>query len=223
MVLIAQCLIIGASSSGMTKIHFSLFFGIYEESQYTILKESLTYSLKFRGNLQDRSTPILSGDRDLSTREELLATKHEAFMILNTKMHSKRIWTPKRTSKANCAEYFRVTQYLTKGLILRVACANKRGITGTLTYHRDEWQIGRCFERMMEVVNAPEYPLDKSASWMLWCLYPAFADGNKRTARMISNALLCHDHSVIPSVNENEYKESLILFFEQKTIFTSSD
>jgi len=52
------------------------------------------------------------------------------------------------------------------------------------------------FERMIEVVNAAEYPLEKALLAMPLIAYiQPFADGNKRTARMISNALLlAHDH-----------------------------
>lgn len=49
-----------------------------------------------------------------------------------------------------------------------------------------------------------------------------FGDGNKRTARMLSNAvLLANDYYPLSyrSVDEVEYKEALLLFYEQNNLF----
>ncbi|MDP2693180.1 MAG: Fic family protein, partial [bacterium] len=48
-----------------------------------------------------------------------------------------------------------------------------------------------------------------------------YTDGNKRTARMLTNAiLLAYDFCPLSyrSVNEEEFKKSLILFYEQESI-----
>ena len=49
-----------------------------------------------------------------------------------------------------------------------------------------------------------------------------FADGNKRTGRMLTNAiLLAHDFYPLSyrSVDEDMYKKALILFYEQGSIY----
>src|SRR3989344_1168116 len=49
-----------------------------------------------------------------------------------------------------------------------------------------------------------------------------FADGNKRTARMIANAiLLANDYFPLSyrSLDENEYKQALILFYETNNLY----
>ena len=48
--------------------------------------------------------------------------------------------------------------------------------------------------------------------------YIPFEDGNKRTARLIGNALLVeHDYCPLSyrSIDEAEYKKAMILFYEQ--------
>ena len=49
-----------------------------------------------------------------------------------------------------------------------------------------------------------------------------FADGNKHSARMLANAiLLAHDYFPLSyrSVNENEYKQAMIIFYETGNIY----
>ena len=49
----------------------------------------------------------------------------------------------------------------------------------------------------------------------------AFGDGNKRTARIISNAILiAHEHCPISfrTVDSIEYKKAMLIFYEQNNI-----
>lgn len=49
----------------------------------------------------------------------------------------------------------------------------------------------------------------------------AFADGNKRTARIVSNAaLICYGHCPLSfrTVNSLDYKKAMLLFYEQNNI-----
>ena len=48
-----------------------------------------------------------------------------------------------------------------------------------------------------------------------------FSDGNKRTSRLIANAiLLAHNYAPISyrSVNEQKYKEACLVFYEQNSV-----
>lgn len=98
------------------------------------------------------------------------------------------------------------------------------GITGTAYFPLDnQWQIKETLEQMIEVVNKIPHPLEKTliTSSMLAYIQP-FADGNKRTTRMLSNAiLLAYDFLPLSyrSVDENEYKSALILFFETNNLY----
>lgn len=98
------------------------------------------------------------------------------------------------------------------------------GITGTLYRPFDnEWQIREMLDRLIALVNITEYPLEKAliANSMIAYLQP-FADGNKRTARMFSNAILMsNDYFPLSyrSINENEYKEAMLLFYETNNLY----
>ena len=97
------------------------------------------------------------------------------------------------------------------------------GITGTNYQPLDnQFQIKEAFLRMITLINAKKNFFEKSLlSLVLLSYIQAFEDGNKRTARLISNALLLANKSVPMSyraVSEVEYKKASILFYEQNNI-----
>ena len=98
------------------------------------------------------------------------------------------------------------------------------GITGTLYRPLDnEWQIREALEKFIAVINASPHPLEKAliASAMVAYIQP-FADGNKRTSRMLTNAILvAHDFYPLSYrvVNETLYKQALINFYEQHSLY----
>jgi len=153
-------------------------------------------------------------------------TKQEALMILNHKEAFKTIIKHRRDfRKLTASTILELHNTLTKGLNIASGLRKQAvGITGT-TYRppETEWQIKDVFERMIEVINKIEYPLEKALLAMALIAYiQPFSDGNKRTARMLSNALLLgHNHFPLSyrSVDENEYKEALILFFETNNLY----
>lgn len=153
-------------------------------------------------------------------------TKQEAVMILNHKDAFKTIVSHcKEFDSLTLNNLFELHSVLTKGLSITSGIRKQAvGITGT-TYLplSSEFEIKEALERTLETVNKIQYPLEKAliASTMIAYLQP-FADGNKRTARMIANAvLLAHDYFPLSyrSVDENEYKEALILFFETNNLY----
>lgn len=100
----------------------------------------------------------------------------------------------------------------------------KVGISGTTYVPPDNpWQLKENLQKTLEQVNHTAFPLEKALiiSAILAYLQP-FADGNKRTARMLTNAvLLAHKYYPLSyrSVDENEYKQALILFFETNNLY----
>ena len=77
---------------------------------------------------------------------------------------------------------------------------------------------------MSGAINKTEHSLEKAliANAMISYIQP-FADGNKRTGRMLTNAiLLAHDYFPLSyrSVDEDTYKKALILFYEQGSIYS---
>lgn len=98
------------------------------------------------------------------------------------------------------------------------------GITGTVYRPLDnQWQIRESLEKLLDLINQTSYPLEKAliASAMISYIQP-FTDGNKRTGRMLTNAiLLAHDCYPLSyrSVEDMTYKKALILFYEQNSLF----
>jgi Fic family protein len=76
--------------------------------------------------------------------------------------------------------------------------------------------------RAAEVVNQKTSPIEKAliASALIIYLQP-FSDGNKRTARMVANAILMA-HNVTPisyrNTDDSLYKESVLLLDEQHNL-----
>jgi Fic family protein len=101
---------------------------------------------------------------------------------------------------------------------------NAVGITGTRYRPLDnEWQIREMLGKLLETVNRANYPLEKAlvVNSMIAYLQP-FSGGNKRTARMFANAILmAYDYFPLSyrSVDENEYKQAMILFYETNNLY----
>ena len=77
--------------------------------------------------------------------------------------------------------------------------------------------------KTIKLINDTNFPPQKAfiASFMIAYIQP-FADGNKRTSRMLSNAiLLAHDYFPLSyrSVDVNEYKKAIIVFYEQNNLY----
>ena len=97
------------------------------------------------------------------------------------------------------------------------------GITGTKFKPLDnQHQIKEAMEEMIEIANNKDlHPLLRSMACLLLTSYiQPFEDGNKRTARLLGNAvLLAHDYCPLSyrSVNESDYKKATLLFYEQNS------
>ena len=98
------------------------------------------------------------------------------------------------------------------------------GITGTNYSPLDnEHQIREALQLMCDTVNSKENAFEKALLALLLISYiQPFEDGNKRTARIVSNALLTN-HRICPlsfrTVNPFEYKKALLIFYEQNNLF----
>ncbi|MCH7534347.1 MAG: Fic family protein [Bacteroidetes bacterium] len=83
-------------------------------------------------------------------------------------------------------------------------------------------QIKEAIEQMCVLVNARENVFEKALLLLVLISYvQAFNDGNKRTARIISNAILM-EAGYCPltyrSVKASDYKKAMLLFYEQNNI-----
>ncbi len=83
-------------------------------------------------------------------------------------------------------------------------------------------QLREALQAALDAINAEPRPPAKSLMALLLIAYiQPFEDGNKRTARLLGNALLIA-HGFCPlsfrSIDEKEYKKAVILFYEQHNI-----
>jgi Fic family protein len=97
------------------------------------------------------------------------------------------------------------------------------GISGTNYRPLDnEFQISEALTNMCELVNSKENVFEKALLLLVLISYiQPFVDGNKRTARIVSNAVLMnHKHCPISfrTVDSVEYKKAMLLFYEQNNI-----
>lgn len=152
--------------------------------------------------------------------------KDEAIMILNHKEAFETIIGHKNEFKTiTVSQIKQLHNILVKDLKISTGVRSEAvGITGT-TYRPldNKWQIHEALEKGIDVINKTSFPLEKAliASSLISYIQP-FADGNKRTGRMLSNALLlAEDYFPLSyrSIDETTYKKALILFYEQYTIY----
>jgi len=97
------------------------------------------------------------------------------------------------------------------------------GITGTAYKPLDNaHQIKEYIENMCRLINNKDNGFEKALLAVALISYiQPFEDGNKRTARMISNAILLNYDSCplsYRSVDALDYKKAMLLFYEQNNL-----
>jgi Fic family protein len=148
-------------------------------------------------------------------------TKEETQMILNHKdAFNEAIQNRERFIKLQSADVLYIHSVLTKelGITKNIRKAGV-GITGTKYRPLDnEPQIKEVLQNMVDLINKKESFFEKAFLISILIAYiQIFEDGNKRTSRMISNAILLAHHSIPLSyriVDAEEYKKAVILFYE---------
>jgi Fic family protein len=152
-------------------------------------------------------------------------TKEEAVMLLNHKeaidflMEHPDYLTPLSVSKIED-----IHALLIKELGVDKNIRKRRvGISGTNYRPLDnEFQILEALADMCDLVNGKESVFEKALLVLVLISYiQPFADGNKRTARIVSNAVLMN-YQYCPfsfrTVDSIEYKKAMLLFYEQNNI-----
>lgn len=97
------------------------------------------------------------------------------------------------------------------------------GISGTNYIPLDnEFQIRDALRAMCTLVNAKKSVFEKAFLVLILLSYiQAFGDGNKRTARIVSNAILINNGYCpisFRTVDSIEYKKAMLVFYEQNNI-----
>lgn len=196
----------------------------------TIIKkemERLTIEFSWKSSRIEGNTYSLLETEILikESREAAGHKKEEATMILDHKKALDFILKNKKEFKILSANKIeRIHSIITKDLnIPKNIRRSLVGVTGT-KYRplNNEWQIKEVLEKTCELINKEKNVFAKSiiASSMIAYIQP-FEDGNKRTARILSNAVLLVGGSCplsYRSASEAEYKKAVLLFFEQNNI-----
>ena len=152
-------------------------------------------------------------------------TKEETQMILNHKdAFNESIQNRERFRKLNYADIEHIHMVLTKKLGISKNIRNGAvGITGTKYKPLDNsHKIKEVAQEMVALINEKESIFEKTFLVSILIAYiQMFEDGNKRTSRMISNAILLAHNSIPLSyriVDIEEYKKAVILFYEMNNL-----
>ena len=152
-------------------------------------------------------------------------TKEEAAMLLNHKDALDFILAdPEYLKELSVRRLEELHALLTKELAVDKGIRKRRvGITGTNYLPLDnEYQIREALEDSCRLINGKENVFEKALLTLILLSYiQAFADGNKRTARIASNAILiAHRHCPISfrTVDSVDYKKAMLLFYEQNNL-----
>ena len=197
----------------------------------TILKRELE---RFTIELSWKSSQIEGNTYSLLETEELIKNKkeakghdkNEAIMILNHKTAFDIILEKKDSFKnISLLDIRSIHSELTKNLEISTGIRESGvGITGTKYLPLDnKWQLEEAIVKLIDQVNKSNNVPEKALIILSMIAYLLlFTDGNKRTSRMVSNAILLAS-GYFPlsyrSVDEVEYKKALILFYEQNNIY----
>lgn len=176
--------------------------------------------------IEGNTYTLLETETLLKDLQEAKGKKHEeAVMLLNHKSALKAILErPEWFERISVSKIEDIHAILTDGLNVERNLRHTRvGITGTKYRPLEiESQIREAVEDMCVLINGKSEPYEKALLALLLIAYiQPFIDGNKRTSRLIANAILiaakCCPLS-FRTVDANDYRAALLLFYEQNNI-----
>jgi len=208
--------------------------GIYHENAQhsdpsTRKKELMRFIVEFSW----KTSRIEGNTYDLISTERLLLfgekspehTEYEAQMILNQRaalefiLENQELWKDLKVSSLEklhglVVEKLGIARNLRRTIV---------GITGT-NYRplESEFQIRDALELLFQNISRSTNVYEKALWSVLGLSYiQPFVDGNKRTGRLLANAILiAHNYAPISyrSVEERAYKEACLVFYEQNSV-----
>lgn len=197
------------------------------ETEYKKEMERLAIDLSWKSSqIEGNTYSLLETERLLKDKETAVGkTKDEAVMLLNHKAALDFILeNPDYLTPLTVAKIEDIHSILIKELdVNRNIRTGTVGITGTNYKPLDnEFQIREAMNDMTVLVNKRENTFEKALLVLLVLSYiQPFADGNKRTARIVSNAILL-SKGFCPisfrTIDSVEYKKAMLLFYEQNNI-----
>ena len=198
------------------------------DNEYRKEMERLGIDLSWKSSqIEGNTYTLLETERLL--RESKTAegkTREEAVMLLNHKdALSFVLDNPDYLKELTVSHIEDIHQLLTKDLSIDKGLRRHRvGITGT-NYHPldNEFQIREAMREACELINSKSNIFEKALLTLVLLSYiQPFSDGNKRTARITSNAILiANDYCPLSfrSVDSIDYKKAMLIFYEQNNLY----
>lgn len=175
-----------------------------EGNTYTLLESEtlIKQNIRAKGHPEEESQMILNHKRAF----DVILEKKDSFKVLSF------------------SDVIQLHQVLTEGLVTSGIRSQEVRISGT-RYEpvSDKHDIEIFLRELIKLINNLKYPPEKAlvASIMIAYLQP-FADGNKRTSRMLANAILfAFDYLPLSyrSVDVNEYRSAMVIFYETNNLY----
>lgn len=220
-----------------TKEELSVLFAAQKEfEKNTVGMTDLEYHKEMERlgvDLSWKSSQIEGNTYSLLETERLLKdkqtasgkTKEEAIMLLNHKDALDFVLdVPDYLKELSVHRIEDIHSILSKELGVDRNIRHRRvGITGTNYRPLDnEFQIREALEDTCTLVNGKDNVFEKALLTLVLLSYiQAFVDGNKRTARITSNAILiANGYCPISfrTVDSIDYKKAVLMFYEQNNI-----
>lgn len=196
-------------------------------AQYRKEMERLGVDLSWKSSqIEGNTYSLLETERLLLEKETAAGkSKDEAVMLLNHKDALDFILdNPDYLSELTVAKIETIHSILVKELAVDRNIRTRRvGITGTNYRPLDnEFQIREALEQTCRLINDKTCVFEKALLILLLISYiQPFNDGNKRTARIVGNAMLIANGYCplsFRTVDSIEYKKAMLLFYEQNNI-----
>lgn len=197
------------------------------DTEYRKEMERLGIDLSWKSSqIEGNTYSLLETERLLREKETASGkTKDEAIMLLNHKDALDFILdVPDYLQPLKVNRIEDIHSILTKELGVERNIRHRRvGITGTNYRPLDnEFQIREALEDSVRLINSKSVVFDKALLALVLLSYiQAFTDGNKRTARIVSNGILiANGYCPISfrTVDSIDYKKAMLLFYEQYNI-----
>ena len=197
------------------------------ELEYRKEMERLGIDLSWKSSqIEGNTYSLLETERLLKEKQTASGkTKDEAVMLLNHKDALDFILdVPDYLKTLTVRRIEDIHALLTKELGVERNIRHRRvGITGTnYTPLDNEFQIREALEDSVRLINSKSNIFEKALlALVLLSFIQAFTDGNKRTARIVSNGILiANGYCPISfrTVDSIDYKKAMLMFYEQNNI-----
>lgn len=196
-------------------------------TEYRKEMERLGIDLSWKSSqIEGNTYSLLETEKLLKERQTASGkTKEEAVMLLNHKDALDFILAePEYLQEISIRRIEELHTLLVKELDVDKGIRKRRvGVTGTNYRPLDnEYQIREALEDTCRLINGKGNVFEKALLALVLLSYiQAFADGNKRTARITSNAILIANRYCpisFRTVDSVDYKKAMLIFYEQNNI-----